>query len=221
METGSLSTSSTSSVVCSPPLSSAPSFDSPLVEGEADLAMADAEGESDRSSTPTRMEEESAPEPVMVLKLANKEGRVKYTLSGASDSGSTLGLPTDSPLHFVAGRLCSGRSRCTCVVSMNHVLLSVSSSQSSSTEWSASGADSLDASKWTNPTRDRSVDEAEEAARQPPKPLDLLSCVHAFLQREQLDADDTWYCSKCKQHVQVAWRAATECALVGCFKIML
>lgn len=69
-------------------------------------------------------------------------------------------------------------------------------------EWSREGAKAVNADAWTSPARHASVEEAEAAARRPAEPLDLLSCVQAFLQREQLDAEDTWYCSRCKQHVQ-------------------
>jgi ubiquitin C-terminal hydrolase len=36
----------------------------------------------------------------------------------------------------------------------------------------------------------------------PPRAVSLHACVQAFLQPEQLGEADSWYCSRCKAHVQ-------------------
>jgi ubiquitin C-terminal hydrolase len=43
---------------------------------------------------------------------------------------------------------------------------------------------------------------ARARAQEPARPVSLHECVQAFLQPEQLGEADSWYCSKCKQHVQ-------------------
>uniref|UniRef100_A0A1D2AEX7 ubiquitinyl hydrolase 1 n=1 Tax=Auxenochlorella protothecoides TaxID=3075 RepID=A0A1D2AEX7_AUXPR len=106
---------------------------------------------------------------IFTLKLANAEGRVRYSLIG--DDAVPPALPTKDPLCFLA-------------------------------EWSSSAARQYGKGRWDTPAKHRSVLEAEQAAHKPAPPLRLQSCVEAFLQMEQLDAEDSWYCSKCKQHVQ-------------------
>lgn len=49
------------------------------------------------------------------------------------------------------------------------------------------------------PVMDESV-QMEEIAEE--KPLSLESCLECFLQHEKLDLQDSWYCPKCKDHVQ-------------------
>ena len=104
-------TSSTNSLACSAALSTSSSADVPFVEGEADLEMEDAgagDKSGDNSGSEADMDEGAkAPEcpPVLVtLKLANKEGRVRYSL-GAGDQSA---LPADSPLNLVAGARARG-----------------------------------------------------------------------------------------------------------------
>ena len=59
--------------------------------------------------------------------------------------------------------------------------------------------------RWPLPGRADSPGSAGATAADPtPK---RASPVQAFLQPEQLDEEDRWYCCKCKQHVQArAWR---------------
>lgn len=43
---------------------------------------------------------------------------------------------------------------------------------------------------------------AEQQAAQGRRPVTLAACFEAFLQPEQLSEDDSWYCPKCKDHVE-------------------
>ena len=99
-------TSSTNSLACSAALSTSSSADAPFVEGEADLEMEDAgarDEPGDDGGSEADMDEETkaleSPPVLVTLKLANKEGRVRYSL-GAGDQSA---LPADSPLNLVAG----------------------------------------------------------------------------------------------------------------------
>lgn len=47
---------------------------------------------------------------------------------------------------------------------------------------------------------------AQAAAAGGAAPVSLSACLETYLQPEQLGEDDTWYCPKCKDHVQARWR---------------
>jgi hypothetical protein len=69
-------------------------------------------------------------------------------------------------------------------------------------EWSAAAAGDFDRAPWDKPAVHASAEAAAAAAAAPPAPASRRDCVGAFLQPEQLDADDSWYCSRCRAHVQ-------------------
>jgi hypothetical protein len=52
------------------------------------------------------------------------------------------------------------------------------------------------------PAHDASATAMRERASQP-RSVSLQQCVEAFLQPEQLQEGDEWYCPRCKEHVQV------------------
>ena len=54
---------------------------------------------------------------------------------------------------------------------------------------------------YDHPTQHESVKDTDEQSKIPYKAT-LRDCLEAFCQPEQLDASDTWYCSKCKDHVR-------------------
>ncbi len=53
----------------------------------------------------------------------------------------------------------------------------------------------------TDPIKDPSI-AAAEAEASSPSSITLDQCLQAFTTPEQLDAADSWYCSKCKEHVR-------------------
>ncbi|GAX80199.1 hypothetical protein CEUSTIGMA_g7637.t1 [Chlamydomonas eustigma] len=67
-------------------------------------------------------------------------------------------------------------------------------------ESSASGRYNL--SLLENPALHDSFIRAEEQVKAGRQPVSLSACVEAFLQPEQLSEADSWYCPKCKEHVQ-------------------
>lgn len=66
-------------------------------------------------------------------------------------------------------------------------------------EWESDGGGMYDAALLENPRIDESV-EAVQAESE--RPASLASCLDCFLQHEKLDPQDSWYCPRCKDHVQ-------------------
>ena len=52
-----------------------------------------------------------------------------------------------------------------------------------------------------DPDKDASI-AAAEAEAAAPRGVTLDACLDAFTTAEQLDAADSWYCSRCKDHVR-------------------
>lgn len=69
-------------------------------------------------------------------------------------------------------------------------------------DWQAAALEGLDRAAWESPREHESAVTARSPATLRPREVTLHDCVEAFCQREQLDASDSWYCSKCKDHVQ-------------------
>ncbi|MEW5308720.1 MAG: hypothetical protein WDW38_000657 [Sanguina aurantia] len=72
-------------------------------------------------------------------------------------------------------------------------------------EWadpSQSSPSPYDSAAIDTPEEDPSATAARERLAAGPKNVSLSACVSAFLQPEQLGKEDTWFCGKCKQHVQ-------------------
>jgi hypothetical protein len=77
-------------------------------------------------------------------------------------------------------------------------------------EWAepAAAAAAYDRSLWDRPAAHPSAVAADAAAAArgggaaAAPPVSLRDCLETFLQPERLDADDSWYCSRCKAHVQ-------------------
>eukprot|EP00798_Chlamydomonas_sp_ICE-L_P020878 gene20878-27720_t len=81
-----------------------------------------------------------------------------------------------------------------------------------------------DTSVMCTPIEDESVTEAEaklESSRNVKKSVGLQQCVKAFLQPEQLAEEDTWYCPKCKDHVQSSGNVKNSVALQQCVEAFL
>ncbi|KAK9816595.1 hypothetical protein WJX72_002470 [[Myrmecia] bisecta] len=68
-------------------------------------------------------------------------------------------------------------------------------------DWSADGGGVYDPELLEQPEVDPSAAKALAAQEEGPRHT-LTSCVEAFLQPEQLGVDDSWYCTRCKEHVQ-------------------
>lgn len=47
-----------------------------------------------------------------------------------------------------------------------------------------------------------------------PQTLSLSQCVDCFLEREQLDESEMWYCSSCKVGGELTWHFAYECGII-------
>jgi len=66
-------------------------------------------------------------------------------------------------------------------------------------EWESDGGGMYNPSLLENPHQDESVAQAQAQAE---GSVSLDSCLECFLQHERLDPQDSWYCPKCKEHVQ-------------------
>lgn len=81
-----------------------------------------------------------------------------------------------------------------------HSNLSLDKYQTFTLEWSDDGAGVYDPSLLERPDEDKSASSAK--VKRGFHSVSLSACVEAFLQPEQLSEADSWYCPKCKDHVQ-------------------
>ncbi|KAL0051320.1 hypothetical protein WJX82_005625 [Trebouxia sp. C0006] len=70
-------------------------------------------------------------------------------------------------------------------------------------QWEHDGGGVYDIAKFTQPEEDESVRRASGVASTSARQaVGLDACLQAFQTAEELEAEDSWFCSKCKRHVQ-------------------
>lgn len=147
-------------------------------------------------------EEESAGP--FVVKLASPMGDVRFWSSVPDKPAPFFALDWTTARFFGVGDACvlvhvSSILLYLCYVcNQPHMHLNAAILHSPPLQ---AGEDEYDLAAMSEPDKHPSV-AAAEAESTNPRDVTLDQCLEAFTTAEQLDAADSWYCSKCKDHVR-------------------